>query len=191
MTINEAQLDDVGSGLAPVSPGWFVVNAAEAAWVRNDSFGGRCVFESSERVLMDRPDLDPQWFMQTGFTLAVLEPGKPSGMYHAESSQEDFLVLAGTCLLLIEEEERPLRAWDFVHCPPGTRHTFVGTGDGPCVIFMTGARRDDDTIVYPRSEPALAHGAGVETETPRPAEAYAPFARWRLGRPDAWPDLPW
>jgi uncharacterized cupin superfamily protein len=191
MTINEAQLDDVGSGLAPVSPGWFVVNAAEAAWVRNDSFGGRCVFESSERVLMDRPDLDPQWFTQTGFTLAVLEPGKPSGMYHAESSQEDFLVLAGTCLLLIEEEERPLRAWDFVHCPPGTRHTFVGTGYGPCVIFMTGARRDDDTIVYPRSEPALAHGAGVETETPHPAEAYAPFARWRLGRPDAWPDLPW
>jgi uncharacterized cupin superfamily protein len=191
MTINEAQLEDVGSGLAPVSPGWFVVNAAQAAWVRNDSFGGRCVFESSERVLMERPDLEPQWFDETGFTLAVLEPGKPSGMYHAESTQEDFLVLVGTCLLLIEEEERPLRAWDFVHCPPGTRHTFVGTGDGPCVIFMTGARHEDDTIVYPRSEPARARGAGVETDTPDPGEAYAPFARWRLGRPDAWPDLPW
>ena len=191
MTIIEAQLEDVGSGLAPVSPGWFVVNAARAAWVRNDSFGGRCVFESSERVLMERPDLEPQWFDETGFTLAVLEPGKPSGMYHAESTQEDFLVLAGTCLLLIEEQERPLRAWDFVHCPPGTRHTFVGTGDGPCVIFMTGARHEDDEIVYPRSEPARARGAGVETETPDPGEAYAPFARWRLGRPDAWPDLPW
>jgi uncharacterized cupin superfamily protein len=191
MTINEAQLEDVGSGLAPVSPGWFVVNAAQAAWVRNDSFGGRCVFESSERVLMERPDLEPQWFDETGFTLAVLEPGKPSGMYHAESTQEDFLVLVGTCLLLIEEEERPLRAWDFVHCPPGTRHTFVGTGDGPCVIFMTGARHEDDTIVYPRSEPARARGAGVETDTPDPGEAYAPFARWRLGPPDAWPDLPW
>ena len=71
-------------------------------------------------------------------------------MYHAESSQEDFLVLAGTCLLIVEEEERELRAWDFVHCPPGTRHTFVGTGDEPCVIFMTGARQEDGTIVYPR-----------------------------------------
>jgi uncharacterized cupin superfamily protein len=149
------------------------------------------VFESSERVLMERPDVDPQWFTQTGFTLAVLEPGKPSGMYHAESSQEDFLVLSGTCLLLIEEQERELRAWDFVHCPPGTRHTFVGTGERPCVIFMTGARRDGDTIVYPRSETALDRNAGVETETPAPSEAYAPFPRWRLGRPPAWPDLPW
>ena len=191
MTIEEAQLEEVGSGLAPASPGWFVVNAGEAAWVRNDAFGGRCVFESSERVLAERPDVEPQWFDQTGFTLAVLEPGKPSGMYHAESSQEDFLVLSGTCLLLVEEQERPLRAWDFVHCPAGTRHTFVGTGDQPCVIFMTGARREDDTIVYPRSETALANHAGVDTETDAPREAYAPFPAWRLGRPEAWASLPW
>jgi hypothetical protein len=104
----EARLDDVGSGLTPVSPGWFVVNVADAAWLRNDSFGGRCVFESNGRVLAERPDLEPQMFADTGFTLAVLEPGKPSGMYHAESAQEDFLVLAGTCLLLLEDEERPL-----------------------------------------------------------------------------------
>jgi quercetin dioxygenase-like cupin family protein len=136
----EARLEDVGSGLTPVSPGWFVVNVAEAAWLRNDAFGGRCVFESNGRVLAERPDLEPRQFEQLGFTLAVLEPGKPTGMYHAESDQEDFLVLAGTCLLIVEEEERELRAWDFVHCPPGTRHTFVGTGEGPCVIFMTGAR---------------------------------------------------
>jgi quercetin dioxygenase-like cupin family protein len=184
MAIDEANLEDVGSGLAPVSPGWFVVNANDAAWVRNEAFGNRCVFESSDRVLMDRPDLEPQYFTQTGFTLAVLEPGKPSGMYHAESTQEDFLVLSGTCLLLIEEQERPLKAWDFVHCPPGTNHTFVGTGDRPCVIFMTGARREGDTIVYPRSETALAHDAGVETETPSPPEAYARFPAWRLGRPE-------
>jgi len=191
MPINEATLEDVGSGLAPVSPGWFVVNAADPAWVRNDAFGNRCVFESSDRVLMDQPGVEPQLFTQTGFTLAVLEPGKPSGMYHAESSQEDFLVLSGTCLVLIEEEERPLRAWDFVHCPPGTRHTFVGTGERPCVIFMTGARREGDTILYPRSDTALAHGAGVERETPSAPEAYGPFPRWRLGRPDTWPHLPW
>ena len=190
MAVEEAKLEDVGSGLAPVSPGWFVVNAFEAAWARNDAFGNRCVFESSDRVLQERPDAEPQYFTQTGFTLAVLEPGKPTGMYHAESTQEDFLVLSGTCTLLIEEQQRPLKAWDFVHCPPHTRHTFVGTGDQPCVIFMTGARREDDTIVYPRSEVALAHGAGVETQTPSPAEAYAPFGHWRLGRP-APPHLPW
>jgi hypothetical protein len=118
--IEEARLEDVGSGLAPVSPGWFVVNAADAAWARNDAFGNRCVFESSDRVLQERPDLEPQWFDQIGFTLAALEPGKPSGMYHAESSQEDFLVLAGTCLLLIEDRG-----------PPRGRHDRVpALGDG-------------------------------------------------------------
>jgi uncharacterized cupin superfamily protein len=187
----EARLEDVGSGLAPVTPGWFVVNVAEAAWLRHDAFGSRCHFESTERVLAERPDLEPQHFDQLGYTLAVLEPGKPTGMYHAESTQEDFLVLMGECLLLIEEEERPLRAWDFVHCPPGTRHTFVGGDDGPCVILMTGARREGDTIRYPVSKTARAHGAGVENATPSPSAAYAPFGHWRLGRPGAWSELPW
>jgi uncharacterized cupin superfamily protein len=189
--IEEARLEEVGAGLAPTSAGWFVVNTASAAWVRNDAFGARCVFESSPRVLADRPGAEPQMFPETGFTLAVLEPGKPSGMYHAETTQEDFLVLSGTCLLLIEGEERRLRAWDFVHCPPSTNHIFVGTGDGPCVIFMTGARREEGTINYPVEEAALGLGAGVEQETVKPAEAYARFTHWRLGRPDSWPDLPW
>jgi hypothetical protein len=91
----------------------------------------------------------------------------------------------------VEEEERPLRAWDFVHCPAGTRHTFVGTGDGPCVIFMTGARREGKTLLYPVAAHAQARGAGVETETPNPMEAYARFEHWRLGQPDAWRELPW
>jgi uncharacterized cupin superfamily protein len=189
--VDEARLEAVSSGLAPVSPGWFVVNAGEAAWVRNDAFGGRCTFEGSDRVLAERPDLERQSFAQVGYTLAVLEPGKPTGMYHAESSQEDFLVLAGDCLLVIEEEERRLRAWDFVHCPAGTRHIFVGVGKDPCVILMIGARVAGKTIVYPRSDAALAHGAGVETETNAPREAYAPFPPWRLGRPDSWAALPW
>jgi uncharacterized cupin superfamily protein len=189
--IEEARLEEVGSGLAPTSPGWFVVNTAQAAWLRNDAFGGRCVFESSRRVLAERPGVDPQMFDDIGFTLAVLETGKPSGMYHAESAQENFLVLAGTCLLVIEEVERPLRAWDFVHCPAGTNHIFVGTGEEPCVIFMAGARREHGTINYPISDAAREHGAGVEQATNRPADAYERFTHWRLGRPDSWPDLPW
>jgi uncharacterized cupin superfamily protein len=191
MAVEEARLEEVGSGLAPVSPGWFVVNVGEAAWIRNEAFGGRCVFESSPRVLAERPDAEPQRFEQIGYTLALLEPGKPSGMYHAESGQEDFLVLAGQCVLIIEEEERPLRAWDFIHCPPGTRHSFVGAGEGPCAIFMSGARSEDGTIAYPESEVAQAREAGVEHETPRPPEAYARFPHWRLGRPDPWDGLPW
>ena len=113
----------------PTTPGWFVVNVRDAAWVSGGHFGDACVFEG-----------DAVPFGQVGYTLAVLRPGQPSALYHREADQEDFLVLAGECLLLVEEQERRLRAWDFVHCPPDTEHIFVGAGDAPCVIFMAGAR---------------------------------------------------
>jgi len=178
--VEEARLEAEEAGLVPVTDGWFVVNVRDAAWVTSEYFRAACIFEG-----------DHVHFDQLGFTLAVLEPGRPSGLYHAESNQEDFLVLAGECLLLVEGEERPLKAWDFVHCPPGTEHAFVGAGDGPCVIFMTGARTKEKRIVYPRSDLALGHGAGVEKETSSPAEAYAPFSHWRPERPDSWDGLPW
>ena len=181
----EARLEDVGSGVAPTGDGWFVVAVAEAAWLHNEAFGWRCVFEASPPVLRRRPDLESHTFPDLGVTLAVLEPGKPSGLYHAESQQEDFLILAGQCLLLIEGEERLLRAWDFVHCPPGTGHCFVGEGNAPCVILMTGARAVDRRIVYPRSDLALRYGAGVEGETDSPREAYARFPHWQPQRPEA------
>jgi uncharacterized cupin superfamily protein len=188
--MREAQLEEVGSGLAPVSDGWFVVNVKDAAWLTNDAFGARCVFEGGMPVLRSRPDLPAHKFAQLGLTLQVLRPGQPSGLYHAESNQEDFLVLAGECLLLVEGKERPLKAWDFVHCPPATAHAFVGAGDGPCVIFMTGARTREKDTVYPRSELARRHGAGVETETRSAAEAYAPQPHWQPERPDV-TGTPW
>jgi uncharacterized cupin superfamily protein len=193
--VDEATLEQVGSGLAPVSDGWFVVNVRDAAWLTNDAFGARCVFEGGMPVLRRRPELPVHRFAQLGITLQVLQPGQPSGLYHAESNQEDFFVLAGECLLLVEGEERLLRAWDFVHCPPGTAHTFVGAGDGPCVILCTGNRDfDDDTFwrVYKPSEAALRYGASVETETTSSAEANAPLqSQWRVARPDGWSELPW
>jgi uncharacterized cupin superfamily protein len=187
----EARLEETGSGLVPVSEGWFVVNVRDAAWRTNEAFGGRCVFEADVPVVRNRPGLEPHRFRDVGFTLAVLEPGKPSGLYHAESNQEDFLVLAGECLLLVEGEERRLRAWDFVHCPPGTEHVFVGRGTSPCVIFMAGARIGERKIAYPDSKLARSHSAGVDTETSSAAEAYAPFPHWSPGRPASWDTLPW
>jgi uncharacterized cupin superfamily protein len=187
----EAPLEAVESGLAPAGDGWFVVNVRDAAWLVNDTFGARCVFEGDVPVLRGRPELGVHRFADLGFTLAVVPPGRPSGLYHAESNQEDFLVLAGECLLLIDDEERPLRAWDFVHCPPGTAHAFVAAGDSPCVIFMVGGRTREKHTVYPAAAVARRHAAGVEAETTSPAEAYAPYAHWRLGRPDGWEALPW
>jgi uncharacterized cupin superfamily protein len=178
---DEARLEPSEAGLVPVTDGWFVVNVRDGAWVTNEALGDAFIVEGD---LM---------FPQLGYTLAVLQPGQAS-RYHREANEEDFLVLAGECLLLIEGEERPLRAWDLVHCPANTDHAFVATGERPCVIFMVGARAgwpDHKGIVYPRSETALRHGAGVEVETSSPAEAYASFPKWRPGQPASWNGLPW
>ena len=96
-------------------------------------------------------------------------------MYHGEDAQEDFLVLSGECLLIVEGQERLLKAWDFVHCPPWTEHIFVGAGEGPCVVVGVGARRKGRGIVYPANETASRHGAGVDEETSDPRVAYARF----------------
>jgi quercetin dioxygenase-like cupin family protein len=180
--VEEARLEQRDEGLTAVTDGWFVVNVREAAWVHNEVLGSACIFEGEEAPF---PDL--------GYTIAVLQPGQSGGRYHREANQEDFLVLAGECLLVIEGEERPLKQWDFVHCPPDTEHGFVGAGDGPCVIFMAGARKGwpEKGTVYPRSEVALRHGVGVEQTTTVSAEAYAPFPKWQPGPPESWDGLPW
>ena len=163
--VKEAQLERVASGLAPVTPGWFVVNTRDAEWLVTDTFGCGTQFESEKHR-----------FPQVGFNITVLEPGEPNCLYHREAMQEDFLVLAGECLLLIEGEERPLKAWDFVHCPKGTEHVFVGAGSGPCAVLAVGSRSGGG-VVYPASELAQRHGAGVPEETHKPEEAYAGFQR--------------
>jgi uncharacterized cupin superfamily protein len=176
----EARLEAVDSGLSPATEGWFVVNVRDAAWWANDHFGGVCSFEG-----------DAHPFPELGFKLAVLLPGQPRGLYHAESNQEDFLVLAGECLLLVEGEERPLHRWDFVHFPPGTAHIVVGAGHEPCVVLMTGGRTAERSIEYPESELARTHNAAVERETDSADEAYATFPDWSTRRPAGWDDLPW
>jgi uncharacterized cupin superfamily protein len=178
--VSEAKLQPVESGLEPSAPGWFVVNVHDAAWHRHPRLGSSCIFESR-----------PAPFAELGINLRVLEPGQPNGIYHSEPVQEDFLVLAGECVLLVEEEERSLKAWDFVHCPPGTSHIFVGAGSAPCIILMVGRRDQDRRVLYPRSQAALRHGAGVEVETTSPAEAYANEAPRENARPSRWVELPW
>jgi uncharacterized cupin superfamily protein len=182
--VEEARLRQTGSGLEPVGDGWFVVNVADAAWHRNDVFGATCTFEGEDEV--SAPEAR---FEEYGINVHVLWPGQPNCMYHREAAQETFLVLSGECLLLVEGEERRLKAWDFVHFPPGTEHVVVGAGSGPCAILMVGSRAAE-RVTYPVSELAQAYGAGVEVETDRPEQAYARFPSWRRERPDD-SALPW
>ena len=167
--VPEAPMEQRQGGLKPSGDGWFVVNARDAEWLYNERFGAGVTFEGT-------PD-----FPQLGINIQVIWPGQPNGLYHAEDAQEDFLVLGGECLLLIEREERRLRAWDFVHFPPGTEHILVGAGDGPCTFLAVGARRPGDGISYPVSDVALRHGAGVREETTEAREAYADAPRTETG----------
>jgi uncharacterized cupin superfamily protein len=164
---DEARIEQTEEGAVVASPGWFVLNMAEVAWSR-DASGRGGEWSGNE---------PPEGFEQYGIGIHVLNPGQMNGLYHSESDQEDFLVLSGECILVIEEEERRLKAWDFVHCSPGTRHIFVGAGDGPCAILMAGARTEGKTLHYPPSEVAARHGASSTEDTGDSREAYRDWPR--------------
>jgi uncharacterized cupin superfamily protein len=166
--VPEARLDSTEHGLVPQGEGWFVLNARDSRWLHREGRSAFCDFEG---------DMD---FPQLGINISVLQPGELMAMYHWEADQEDFLVLAGEALLIIEGEERPLQRWDFVHCPPRTKHTIVGAGDGPCLMLAVGAREHQDGPGwggYSVDEVAQRHGASVEEETTESTEAYARFQR--------------
>jgi uncharacterized cupin superfamily protein len=173
VTVAETPLEQTEHGLVPQGDGWFVVSAREARWLERPGRGLRCGFEGEHA------------FPQLGVSLYVLGAGEPIGMYHWEADQEDFLVLAGEPLLIIEGEERALARWDFVHCPAGTDHIIVGAGERPCVVLAVGARENsarDDYGGYRVDAAALRHGAGVERDTNDVRAAYARFPEPRPAR---------
>ena len=177
----EAKLEETPSGLTPAEDGWFIVNVGDTAWITHDAFGSGCVFENRREAP----------FPELGINISVMEPGQPLCLYHEENAQEDFLVLAGECVLLVNSEERPLRTWDFVHSPAGTEHVIVGAGDGPSAVLAVGTRPKAERLNYPKSELAAKYDASAEADTPNPEEAYARFDRPQPGRPESWEALPW
>jgi uncharacterized cupin superfamily protein len=126
---------------------------------------------------------DGERWRDLGVNVQVMQPGQPNCMYHSEPVQEDFLVLHGECVLILDGSERPLRQWDLVHCPAGAEHVFVGAGTGPCAVLMIGSRRRDEAH-YPVNEVAARYGASVTEATDEPAQAYAEWGR------DPWQDVP-
>ena len=181
--IPEAPPEQTEDGLVAVGGGWFVLNAREASWHerpgrRSVTFTGTTEFEADT------------YFPQLGVNLAVLDPGEPNSMYHWETETEAFLVLSGEALLIVEGQERPLRQWDFVHCPPKTGHMIVGAGDGPCVVLAMSSRENQafgPYGAYTPDEVALRHGASVEEETQDADVAYARVPSSRPARyRDGW-----
>ncbi len=159
--VPEAKLGRTEHGLAPQGGGWYVLNMRDAEWRHAPGRGAVCVV--SDDFEGWRRDAD-----QLGVNPFALEPGERMSVYHREADQEDFLVVSGEAILVVEGEERTLRAWDFVHSPPGTSHVIVGAGSGPCLVIAVGARAHDGepgSLVFPADEVAARHGASVEADT--------------------------
>ena len=171
--MREAEMESTEAGRRPEGDGWFVVNVADTAGETRMDGAIIASFENG-----DRP------FPHFGINVTVLDDGVPNCLYHREGLQEAFLVLDGEPLLLIEGEERRLRKWDFVHCPPGATHVFVGPG----VILMVGARGPDDELHYPRDELAAKHGASAAADSGVSKEAYTAAGWSREWRPVR---MPW
>ena len=166
--VPEAEAQKTEHGLVATGEGWFVVNARDARWYHIDGRSAFCDLEGDQE------------FTQLGINVQVLLPGVPMAMYHWEADQEDFLVVSGEAVLVVEGEERPLRAWDFLHCPSLTKHTIVGAGDGPCIVIAVGARANQegpDWGGYTVDEAAARHGVSVERDTSDATEAYARFEK--------------
>ena len=162
--VPESKLEKTEHGLVPKGEGWFVLNMRDAVWRHVDGHGAGSViaddFEGKRQL------------EQLGVNPFVLSPGEPMAMYHWEADQEDFLVVSGEAVLIIEGEERQLRAWDFVHCPPNTKHVIVGAGTGPCLVIAVGAR-ERDSLGFTVDEVAKRHGVSVQEDTRDGGVAYA------------------
>ncbi len=180
--VPESKLEKTEHGRVPAGAGWFVLGMRDAEWRHADGRGAVCVvlddFEGERR------------FDQLGFNPFVLEPGEPMARYHWEADQEDYLVVSGEAVLVVEGEERQLHAWDFVHCPPNTKHVIVGAGTGPCLVIAVGARgrsAGSDALGFTADAAAKRYGASVEEDTMDPGVAYGPLpAREPTAYRDGW-----
>ncbi len=167
--VSEARLEATDHGIVPSSAGWFVLNARDARWRHR---AGRASLSLTGSTEWEADTLFPM----LGINVSVLDPGEPNSRYHWETEQEAFLVLSGEALLIVEGEERPLRQWDFVHCPPETNHVIVGAGEGPCVVLAMSSREHQahgPYGAYTVDEAARRHGACAEEETQDTDVAYA------------------
>ena len=164
----ESGFEQTEHGLAPKGDGWYVLNMRDAEWRQVEGRGAVCVVADDFEGWRREAD-------QLGVNPFVLQPGEPMAMYHWEADQEAFLVVSGHALLIVEGEERPLRAWDFFHCPPNTKHVLVGAGTGPCVVIAVGSRAHDGrpgSLGFPADATARRHGASVEEDTMDGGAAY-------------------
>ncbi len=146
-----------------MADGWFKQNLSEVEALHHEQGGIGYLFGET------RPF---ERYQDFGINVRVLKPGQPASLYHSEAAEEFFIVLGGECLAIVEDQEVPLRKWDFLHTPPATAHLIVGAGEAPATVLMVGGRGATEPPHYPVSELAARYGASVQTETDDPQDAW-------------------
>jgi len=170
--VPEAELKETDAGLVAASAGWFVMNARDARWSDKPGQGYSLPLTGKDEYEAET------FFPMLGMAIRVVNAGEVSTTYHWETEAEDFLVLHGEAIAIIEGRERRLKQWDFVHCPPETKHAFVGAGDGPCVVLCASSRqfqKDGPWGYYCFDETAERHNAASPEDTQDGSIAYARF----------------
>ena len=140
--VPEARLESTEHGLVPKGDGWFVLNAREARWLHGEGRGALLSFEGETE------------FPQVGINIFVLPPGEPTGMYHWEADQEDFLVLFGEALLIIEGEKDHTVPWAIANASfhrqrdnPGVTEIVEMAGRGHALTIDSGWREVAETAL--------------------------------------------
>src|SRR3954470_12419281 len=170
--VQEASLKETDAGLVADSTGWVVMNARDARWFEKPGQGFSVPLTGCDEYEAET------FFPMLGMSIRVMQPGEPAGTYHWETEAEDFLVLHGEGLLIVEGQERQLKQWDFVHCPPETKHAFVGSGDGPFVLLCASSRqfqKDGPWGFYCADDVARTYNASAPEDTQDGALADARF----------------
>jgi mannose-6-phosphate isomerase-like protein (cupin superfamily) len=177
--VPEAELKETEVGLVPASTGWFVLNAREGRWWDKPGQGWSLPLTGDDEYEAET------FFPMLGMAIRIMRPGEVATTYHWETEQEDFLVLAGEAIAIIEGQERRIKQWDFVHCPPETKHAFVGAGDRPCVLLCASSRqfqKDGPWGFYCFGETAEKYDAASPEDTQDGSIAYARFPKPRATR---------
>ena len=144
MSIPEAAIEETPAGRC-ARRGWFVLSLIGARGFATDGHGAFCPFERPARARRLRPRRARAAARRA---VGALPPrGRAGGL----------LVLAGECIAVVEEQERTLRAWDYLHCPAGTAHAMLGAGGAGARSYgRRASARRTSTTRSARRPPATA-----------------------------------
>jgi uncharacterized cupin superfamily protein len=104
-----------------------------------------------------------------GYSYDVVPPGKRACPFHSHRGQEEmFFILRGRGTLRYGEEQRALRAGDFVCCPTGgpeTAHQIINDSDEELAYLSVSTMVYPEICEYPDSRKIMAFGKGVRHMT--------------------------